>query len=312
VLPGSGSASPPIARATLVEHYRPVVQRCTAGSRQLVAIRAYSQAGVDYRLTVDPLTLQAQLENLAALQCDATPATVEALLARTPYLRALNAERLHENLVQDGGITHSLRPANGYFLTADLCPSSKPGFNEQLFETLERAREIHNTQPIPVALSVSGGWLQKHPPAFAWLRDEVVAGRLHITWVNHTATHPYRKQLDVNHNFMREEGIDPLAEVLELEKMLVEQGMPPSVFFRFPGLVSSPELVEMLERLHLVAIGSDAWLAKGERPTPGGVILIHANLNEPIGVELLQKWLVAQPKRSVTFLPLESVAGTGN
>jgi hypothetical protein len=295
-----------------VENYRPVLEQCSAGSRQALAIRAYSQRGRDFRLTVDPRSLQTRLEQVAGLQCEATPLKVEALLANTPYLRAMNAERLHENLVQDGGITQALRPANGYFLTADLCPSSKPGFNEQLFETLEHARAIHTSSAIPVALSVSGGWLQKHAPAFAWLRGEEAAGRLHITWVNHTATHPYRKQLDVNHNFMREAGINPLAEVLGLEQMLVEQGVAPSVFFRFPGLVSSPELVEMLERLHLVAIGSDAWLAKGEQPTPGGVILVHANLNEPLGVELLLKWIANQQRGSVTFLPLEAVAGSGS
>lgn len=298
--------------AVAIENYRPVALRCVEGERQALAIRAYTQGGVEFLLTVDPQNLRTRLEKAAVLICDAAPDKAQQLLAGTPYLRAMNAERLQENLVQDGGITQSLQPANGYFLTADLCPSSKPGFNEQLFETLEHAREIHRGPALPVALSVSGGWLQKHAQAFAWLRGEEAAGRLHITWVNHTATHPYSKQLDVNHNFMREVGINPLAEVLGLEQMLVEQGVTPSVFFRFPGLVSSPELVETLERLHLVAVGSDAWLAKGEQPTPGGIILIHANLNEPLGVELLLKWLARQQKGSVTFLPLEAVAGSGS
>ncbi len=304
--------SSPTAPTVAIENYRPVALRCVEGERQALAIRAYAQGGVDFLLTVDPQTLQTRLEKAAALVCDAAPDHAQRLLTGTPYLRAMNAERSHENLVQDGGITQSLRPTNGYFLTADLCPSSKPGFNEQLFETLEQARAIHASSAIPVALSVSGGWLQKHAQAFAWLRSEEAAGRLHITWVNHTATHPYSKQLDLNHNFMREAGIDPLAEVLGLEQLLVQQNVAPSVFFRFPGLVSSPELIEMLERLHLVAVGSDAWLAKGEQPTPGGVILVHANLNEPLGVELLLKWIARQQKGSVTFLPLEAVAGSGS
>lgn len=306
----SNAHADPSASADIA-HYRPVFEQCQAAARRTLAIRAYSKDGVEYRLTVDPQNLQTRLEPAATLQCNSVPERIAALLTGSPYWRALNAERLHENLVQDAGLTRALQPVNGYFLTADLCPSSKPGFNEELFEVLERARAVHHSVAVPLALSISGGWLKKHAEAFAWLRGEEAAGRLRITWVNHTSTHPYDKQLDVSHNFLREVGIDALAEVLELEKMLVEQDVAPSVFFRFPGLVSSPELIEMLESLHLVAVGSDAWLAKGERPTPGGVILIHANLNEPAGVELLLKWVASQQQGSITFLPLEAVSGAG-
>lgn len=309
-LPGAKtSAGVPVSAE--IAQYRPVFEHCHAAARRTLAIRAYSKGGVEYRLTVDPQNLQTRLEPLDALQCSAAPDPAAALLRGSPYWRALNAERLHENAVQDAGLTRALQPVNGYFLTADLCPSSKPGFNEELFEALERARAVHHSASVPLALSISGGWLKKHAEAFGWLRGEEAAGRLRITWVNHTSTHPYSKQLDVSHNFLRQAGIDALAEVLELEQMLVAQDVAPSVFFRFPGLVSSPELIEMLERLHLVAVGSDAWLAKGERPTPGGVILIHANLNEPVGVELLLKWVASQQQGSITFLPLETISGAG-
>lgn len=51
------------------------------------------------------------------------------------------------------------------------------------------------------------------------------------TWVNHTMLHPYDSHLDLAHNFMRNAGIDPLAEILGLEKLLLEQGTPPQVFY---------------------------------------------------------------------------------
>ena len=34
----------------------------------------------------------------------------------------------------------------------------------------------------------------------------------------------------------------------------------------------------------LIPIGSDAWLAKGQKAMPGSIVLIHGNGNEPIGV----------------------------
>jgi len=299
-------------RPAAIEHYRPIFERCAAPDRQSVAIRAYRQGGVDYRLTVDPHTLRTRIEEASALQCDADPENAEALLSGTPYRRALDVEEASKHLMQDAGVVRSLTPVRGYFLTVDLCPSSKKGFNQTLFETLEHASQVHGTAALPVGLSVSGGWIKKHRKAFAWLRNEAGAGRLDVTWVNHTMSHPYDSHLDLAHNFMREPGIDPLVEILGLEKMLLNYGITPSVFFRFPGLVSSPALIELIERLHLIAIGSDAWLAKGQRPKSGSVILIHGNLNEPAGVRLMLEWVGSQKEDSIYFLPLESIAGTSD
>ena len=309
-LPTPVAAQDPVSSPAAIERYEPVFELCRGAGRESVAIRAYRQGDVDYRLTVDPHTLRTRLEKASVLQCDADPGNAEALLSGTPYRHALDVARESEHLVQDAGIVRSLTPVGGYFLTVDLCPSSKKGFNQKLFETLEHASQVHGTAALPVALSVSGGWIKRHREAFAWLRNESVAGRLEVTWVNHTMSHPYDSHLDLAHNFMREPGIDPLAEILGLEKLLLEQGITPSVFFRFPGLVSSPALIEFIERLHLIAIGSDAWLAKGQRPKPGSAILIHGNLNEPAGVKLMLEWVASKEKDSIYFLPLESIAGT--
>lgn len=65
---------------------------------------------------------------------------------------------------------------------------------------------------------------------------------------------------------------------------MIERGLVPSVFFRFPGLVSAPDLVGRVAALGLVSIGSDAWLAKKQEPGPGSIVLVHGNGNEPYGV----------------------------
>jgi len=310
-LPAPVAAQDPVSSPAAIERYQPVFELCRGADRQSVAIRSYRQGDVDYRLTVDPRTLRTRLEKASVLECDADPGNAEALLSGTPYRHALDVARENEYLVQDAGIVRSLTPVAGYFLTVDLCPSSKKGFNQKLFETLEHASQVHGAAALPIALAVSGKWMKNHPEAFSWLRNETDAGRLQTTWVNHTLSHPYDSHLDLAHNFMLETGIDPLAEILGLEKLLVGQGITPSVFFRFPGLVSSPELVEILEDLHLVVVGSDAWLAKGQQPKPGSIILIHGNLNEPAGVKLMLEWVARQKEDSIYFLPLESIAGTG-
>ncbi|MEY3178108.1 MAG: hypothetical protein RJB42_349 [Bacteroidota bacterium] len=295
-----------------VEDYKAVFERCISAGQERLAIRSFRQEGTEFRVTVDPQTLITRIEPVTTLRCNADLAKVESLLKGTPYQNALNVERTREDLIQNSGLVRALSPVNGYFLTADLCPSSKPGFNEELFETLEQAKQVHGKEALPVALSISGGWLRKHGEAFDWLNKQMKEGKLNIIWTNHTNNHPYNSHLDIDHNFMRESGIDVLAEILDLEKMLVERGIAPSVFFRFPGLVSSPELIEQLERLHLIALGSDAWLAKGQQPKLGSVILIHANLNEQLGVKLMLEWVSRQKSGSVTFLPLSDIAKKAN
>ncbi|MEY3059569.1 MAG: hypothetical protein RL000_921 [Bacteroidota bacterium] len=293
-----------------IDAYQGVFEYCLSGGQERIAIRSFRQNGVEYRITVDPKTLDTRIEPFASLRCDADPKRVEALLAGTPYRRAMDVERTNEDLMQNAGLIRSLVPVNGYFLTADLCPSSKPGFNQELFDKLEHATQVHGKGALPVALSLSGSWLQKHAESFEWLNKQVAEGRLQITWINHTNHHPYDSHLDISHNFMRESNLDVLSEILDVEKLLIARGIAPSVFFRFPGLVSSPELIEQLERLHLITLGSNAWLAKNQQPKLGSVILIHANLNEPLGVKLMLEWVAEQKPGSITFLPLSNLVRT--
>jgi len=65
---------------------------------------------------------------------------------------------------------------------------------------------------------------------------------------------------------------------------MLRNGLLPSVFFRFPGLVSDQQLVFKITDFGLIPIGTDAWLAKGQAPQAGSIVLIHGNGNEPVGV----------------------------
>ncbi len=109
--------------------------------------------------------------------------------------------------------------------------------------------------------------------------------------INHSATHPYRKNQPLEQNFLLSPGTNFTDEVLGTEISLIRAGVTPSIFFRFPGLVSSREQIMTLANWGLVALGSNAWLAKGEKAKAGSVILIHGNQNEPAGETLLLNYV---------------------
>ena len=98
-------------------------------------------------------------------------------------------------------------------------------------------------------------------------------------------------------NFLLEHGTDMNYEALEAEKLMLKNGLVPSVFFRFPGLVSDQQLVFKITGFGLIPIGSDAWLAKGQQPQAGSIVLIHGNGNEPVGVQDFIKLLRSKTRQ---------------
>jgi hypothetical protein len=132
-----------------------------------------------------------------------------------------------------------------------------------------------------------------HPGDLNWLDSLVKVGDLSIVWINHTYNHNVAKNVPLTQNFILEPGTDINSEVLNTEIAMMEKKIIPSIFFRFPGLVSDKAVFNKILSLGLIPVGSDAWLAKGQWPTNGSIVLIHANGNEPVGIhdfiELLKK-----------------------
>jgi hypothetical protein len=272
-----------------------------------IALRSFTQAGSVWQLLVDPKTLVTTVQPAR----EETPITLEGL-EPSRWVEALGAARQHDASLQDSGLTHVLPVESGVVLTMDLCPSHKH-FD---FAVLQRVLDVFSPEerPVPIALAVSGVWLQDHADDLARLQ-KLDGTSLTITWINHSMHHRYAPRAPLTQNFLLEPGTDVRNEVLEAEVAMLERGMTPSIFFRFPGLVSEPALVETVTALGLVSVGSDAWLAKGERPSKGSIVLIHGNGNEPRGVEdflsLLTRERRAISQRQFLLLDLrESVAET--
>lgn len=249
-----------------------------------VVLRRFEQGGQQLALVVDPATLNTEIAPLARLPAGCSPwAAVRAALAGTRYEQALADAERNQTGLQDAGIVHALPRGNGVVLTVDLCPSRRP-LDRSLFEAVigEFGPE---ERPVPLAVAVTGVWMAEHPDGLAWLLDRVHRGDVAITWIDHTFSHRFDPTTALAHNFLLEPGTDLEAEILRTEQAMLEHGMVPSVFFRFPGLVSSRALFDRVVAHGLVPVGSDAWLAKGQRPTEGSIVLVHGNGNEPIGIE---------------------------
>jgi hypothetical protein len=274
----------------LVQSYAPTLELCGHGDARRIAIRSMRLDGQPAYLLVDPERLTTSLESAACWSC--TPASDEDI-AQTRYETVVRHARDQEGKVLgearlNAGMTGMT--GQGTAVTLDLCPSRKPLDRWILSDIAARQ------QAAPVALSVTGAWMRRHGPDMNWLREQARAGALAITWVNHTDLHRFVAGLRPDHNLMLLPGTNPESEILGAERQLIAEGETPSVFFRFPGLVSTPALSEAVARHHLVAIGASAWLALGQKPRPGSVILAHANGNEPQGLSALARQLEGNPE----------------
>ncbi len=90
------------------------------------------------------------------------------------------------------------------------------------------------------------------------------------------------------------------TEILLTEQYLLEHDQTPSVFFRFPGLISNSMLLDQIKKYGLIPLGADAWLAKDEEVHPGSIVLVHGNGNEHSGIKLVMPLV---PKLNWVSLP---------
>jgi hypothetical protein len=285
-----------------VGDYQSVLTACVgADGRTAVAIREMTLGGQKIALLADPETLTTRLERAACWTCRDES---ESELGSTRMGRAIRESALapglvHRGFLQNAGLTHG--GVQGDFITGDLCPSQKP-LSRAFFTQLEAAGPH-----VPVALSISGLWLVHHFDDFRWLVDQRNAGALDIVWTDHTYHHPYHRTLPNDANFLLTKGVDPQEEILDTERLLIANGETPSLFFRFPGLISSDPLMQAVSQHHLITLGANAWLALGQKPGRGSIVLVHPNGNEPRGLALFSTDLahgeIAAPLEPLTAAP---------
>lgn len=291
-------------KAVIITDYKPVFLPVIAENKKIrIAIRSYLNNEKSYFVLVDPNSFKTEIALQELVILPTNKIEKENLLkklSKTPYIKVLNKYSSSSTpyIQQNYGATSSMYKVKGQFLTIDMCPSSK-SFEEDFFKKFVEL-SIKLNKPIPIAICVSGLWINKHTEEFLWLLKQQENGYLQITWVNHSFSHPYFKDKPLEDNFLLSNKDDFENEVLEAGKILVSYNIAPSPFFRFPGLVSDQTLIEKLKDLGFIPLGSNAWLAKGEKVQNGSFILVHGNSNEKAGIDLIMPMLP-----ELKLLPIE-------
>lgn len=272
-----------------------------------IAIRAYYSAKQLFFVLVDPYSLKTCATPAVDLayrypegieQKDGSRYFSIEQLHNTPYLQALNKYTIPSYEKYNCGATKSDQLQN-HFLTIDMCPSSKKFEEEFFLKLIKLSNQLY--KPIHISLCISGLWMVSHEKELSWLKDQHHKGKLQITWVNHSFSHPYYRDLPVENNFLLFNKENFENEILESEKILLQHNIVPSPFFRFPGLISDETLMEKLKSLGLIPLGSNCWLAKGEEVTEGAFILVHGNSNEPEGINIIMPII-----DKLNLLPIEN------
>ena len=266
-----------------IQNLVPSMQICRwkATHKNLLVLRRFEANKKNWSWVVDGQTLQTAVAQSSCFSACLPFAENKTGLPGI-YVSSLESTTGVPFPISNNGLTHAIVSRPQLYLTADLCPSHKP-LDRSLFENLTHDKNV----AVPMAINVSGNWIRKHEEDFQWLRAKEQSGALRITWANHSDTHPYVPHIPDTRNFLLSPGVNFDSEIFGVEKLLFSHGVVPSVFFRFPGLVSDQKLVQRLAELGLIPLGADAWLALGQPIHNGSVILIHANGNEPLGIHLL-------------------------
>lgn len=290
-----------------ITNYQQIFIPCFTKAGDLrIAIRNYDCNLESYFVAVDPYTLVTECAPVTNYNhrkiIDGQPGYyTKEEIESTPYIAALTQLTSPPYQLQNYGLTHATQPINGAFLTIDMCPSVKP-FEAAFFEKLTTYSPDEAT---PISICMTGLWMLNHAEEFDWLTQQEKNGKLKITWVNHSFSHVYYADLtsedDLKKNFLLDPNTNQEHELMSIEQLLIKKGQAPSVFFRAPGLVTDESLVKKLNKFGLIPVGSNAWLAKGEEPKDGSVILVHGNSNEHSGIE---KAMALLEQQRFKFFPL--------
>ncbi|XPV70509.1 MAG: polysaccharide deacetylase family protein [Halarcobacter sp.] len=267
-----------------IKEYKIVNKSVINENKYYTILRSFSIDDKKYFLVVDENSLQTKV-----LKKEYFFKARENKLNNSKYKKLLNQYSKPIFTLKNYGLKHI--NSNSIYLTVDLCPSSKSGYEDSFFNSLNKIYQKH--RDIPISIFISGKWIDKHEKQFLELLSLQKKGILDITWGNHTYNHPYNKKLPLEKNFLLIDKTNIIDEVLDLEKLLLSYGLTPSILFRFPGLISDKKSSLLINSLGLIPVGSDTWLAKNEMIKQGSLVLIHGNKNEPKGIikfnEFLQK-----------------------
>lgn len=252
-----------------------------------ITIRKFSDFynHIDYAIILDTKTFKTYIFNLKDLKIG----KISEVSKNTNYSKIINF--IIKNKYNTSGIDTIFN--DGYSLTLDLCPSTKK-FDIDFFDFAIK----NNISPIYIC--ISGKWIEKHGSELNYILSK--NSNNNIIWVNHSYSHYYDSKKKNNENFMLSENTNIDLEVLNNEIVMLKNGILPSPFFRFPGLISNQIICKKIVSYGLIPISSNAWIAKGEKPKNRSIILLHMNGNERNGLTLFLKFFKNTKLKSTSIL----------
>jgi hypothetical protein len=309
-----------------ISSYQLSQQSCARGA--LYTTRKYIENGVEKYLVVDTATLKTRsIEARRLTDCVHQP--LGPGQNQTQFFKAVN--EYNSNPGDNGNCSQGFKafPQNcmgaqaPMIMTSDLCPSRKTlqEWQRDVKPFLQRMAALNRGgRKTNIVLPVTGAWLRSHQAELA----EIKSLGLDITWANHSTSHgiaplgPFAAN-PASAFLTQKTEREFVAEIFNTEKEMLANGLMPSPFFRFPGLMGTKAQIYKLREMGLIPLATTAWLAL-DRHTPafykrcgmnddqaaaaGKVILTHSNGNEPAGITKANR-LIAQMRDNSNFIPIE-------
>ncbi len=153
-----------------ITNYKAVYGSYQRLGQNFIVLRTFENNNVPFCLTVHTENLSTALVPTAELSI--APNTLQELrkqFSNTAYIKAMLDSENNSKNIQDAGVTHSIPKERGTNLTIDLCPSHK-GLDRIVFvDLINEFKKIE--LPVPMAISVSGLWIEKHSEDLNWLKQ---------------------------------------------------------------------------------------------------------------------------------------------
>jgi|GEM_PF-207067 len=270
-------------------------------------IRRLKIGQTETALAVDAITLQTYLIDPTIVGLFARPAQQNEISATRYYKTLLHSV---DNVIGRINEEQTAKPKFSFILTIDMCQSTRP-WDRNIYEDLIRLSDATG-EPIDVGVAITGKWALWQPENFRVLKSWAENNDLSITWINHSMNHPLRLNSQGRYLFLTDPKVDFVDDVLSLEIFLLQNGITPSVWFRFPGLVFDRRTLGKLNDLSLLPLDASAWLAKTRTISDGSIVLVHGNGNEPAGLSYLEleleKYKTGLANSDVEILPVVDAA----
>ena len=194
-----------------------------------VAIRSFDSEKIDYFLLVDIENLNTKL--VKAKNCYPRKNDKEGRyfeyrgFSGSRYHQVLNLYNIIENNNKDNQGLKSINKSQGVFISIDMCPSINK-IEKNLFIKLKEKSKLNK---VHVSIAISGLWIIQNKEDFFWLQS-LKSDNFIITWVNHSFTHRYYKDVDMESNFLLLSDTVIQSEILDTERILIEHGGTFNIF----------------------------------------------------------------------------------